>query len=172
MPAREILLLGNPTLMQTSAEITDPAAPETQTLVRDLDHTLAAFRAERGFGRGIAAPQIGRLQRVISVRMFDESFAGPLINPAIAARSDNTIEMWDSCFSFPDLLVRVSRASEITVNYTDQHGQSQTLDADSDLAELLQHEIDHLDGILAVHRAITPAAFMTRDEWERQGRPQ
>ena len=77
------------------------------------------------------------------------------------------MELWDDCFSFPDLMVRVSRANQIKVDYQDDRGLKQTLEAEGDLSELLQHEIDHLDGILAVQRAISPQAFSTRAEWER-----
>ena len=64
-------------------------------------------------------------------------------------------------------MVRVSRATQIRVEYEDDRGLARTLEADGALSELLQHEIDHLDGILAVQRAISPEAFATRAEWER-----
>jgi peptide deformylase len=94
-------------------------------------------------------------------------FCGPLINPVIQWASDAQMELWDDCFSFPDLMVRVSRAAQIRVEYLDDRGLKQTIEAEGDLSELLQHEIDHLDGILAVDRAISPRAFATRAEWER-----
>ncbi|HXG63472.1 MAG TPA: peptide deformylase, partial [Blastocatellia bacterium] len=64
-------------------------------------------------------------------------------------------------------MVRVSRAAQIRVAYEDERGVRQTIEAEGDLSELLQHEIDHLDGILAVQRAVSPQAFATRAEWER-----
>ncbi|MGC9357892.1 MAG: peptide deformylase, partial [Anaerolineae bacterium] len=69
MATRDILQLGNPLLWEVSAPVEAPFAPEIKTLVEDLDDTLAAYRAAHGVGRGIAAPQIGVLQRVIFVRM-------------------------------------------------------------------------------------------------------
>jgi peptide deformylase len=63
-------------------------------------------------------------------------------------------------------MVRVSRAAQIRVDYQDERGLKQTIEAKGDFSELLQHEIDHLDGILAVQRAISPQAFATRAEWE------
>lgn len=167
MPGREILQLGNPTLRQKSAEVDEQ---DIRGVIRDLSDTLAAFRESTGYGRGIAAPQIGVLKRVIFIRMQPAGFCGPLVNPEIVWTSDRQIELWDDCFSFPDLMVRISRAAGIRVDYRDDRGLKQTLEAEGDLSELLQHEIDHLDGILAVDRAISPQAFATRAEWERRFR--
>ena len=69
---------------------------------------------------------------------------------------------------FPNLMVRVSRAVEIEVEYLDSDGIKQKLKAGGDLSELLQHEIDHLDGMLAIQRAVSSTAFATRAEWQRQ----
>jgi peptide deformylase len=167
MPAKEILQLGNPVLWQHSAEVTDVKSAETRDIVRDLSDTLAAFREATGYGRGIAAPQIGVLRRVVFIRMQPVGFCTPLINPEISWSSDARMELWDDCFSFPDLMVRVSRAAQIRVDYLDDRGRQQTVEAEGDLSELLQHEIDHLDGILAVQRGISSQAFATRAEWER-----
>lgn len=167
MPSKEILQLGNPALWHKSAGVTDIQSAQTRDIVRDLSDTLAAFREATGYGRGIAAPQIGVLQRVIFIRMQPAGFCGPLINPDISWSSDETMELWDDCFSFPDLMVRVSRAAQIRVDYLDDRGLQQTVKAEGDLSELLQHEIDHLDGILAVQRALSPTAFATRAEWKR-----
>jgi len=167
MQGKEILQLGNPVLWQKSDEVVDVNSAQTRTIVRDLSDTLATFREATGYGRGIAAPQIGVLERVIFIRMQPTGFCGPLINPEIAWFSEARMELWDDCFSFPDLMVRVSRATQIRVNYQDDKGLKQTIEAEGDLSELLQHEIDHLDGILAVQRAISPQAFSTRREWER-----
>ncbi|HKQ09178.1 MAG TPA: peptide deformylase [Blastocatellia bacterium] len=170
MPGREILQLGNPLLWQPAAPVTEIAATDTQAIIRDLSDTLAGFRERTGFGRGIAAPQIGALQRMIFIRMQPAGFAGALINPAIVWSSPQRFELWDDCFSFPDLMVRVERAASVRVAYQDERGNRQTLEAEGDLSELLQHEIDHLDGILAIDRAIAPRALMTRAEWLRQSR--
>lgn len=167
MPSKEILQLGNPVLWRKSAAVTDIQSAQMRDTVRDLSDTLAAFREATGYGRGIAAPQIGVLKRVIFIRMQPAGFCSPLINPEISWSSDERMELWDDCFSFPDLMVRVSRAAQIRVDFLDDRGLQQTVKAEGDLSELLQHEIDHLDGILAVQRAISPTAFATRAEWER-----
>ena len=167
MPSREILQLGNPMLWRKSAGVADVLSGETRDVIRDLSDTLTKFREATGYGRGIAAPQIGALRRVIFIRMQPTGFCGPLINPEILWSSEARMELWDDCFSFPDLMVRVSRAAQVRIDYKDDRGLKQTLDAEGDLSELLQHEIDHLDGVLAVERAVSPQAFATRAEWER-----
>lgn len=164
---REILILGNPVLWGRSSPVDKIRSPATESLIRDLSDTLHAFREDHGFGRGIAAPQIGKLNRVVFVRMPD-GFCGPLVNPEIVWFSQERMELWDDCFSLPDLMVRVSRAARIKVRYLDDHEAEQILDAEAGLSELLQHEIDHLDGILAIQRAVSPQAFSTRSEWQKR----
>ena len=78
------------------------------------------------------------------------------------------MELWDDCFSFPDLMVRVRRNYRVTVNYSDQRGNARRWEVEGSLSELLQHEIDHLDGILATDRAIDPRGFAMRTEVERR----
>lgn len=167
MASREILQLGNPTLWEKSSAVEDFASSSLASLIGDLSDTLVSFRLANGFGRGIAAPQIGSLHRVIFIRMQPAGFCGPLINPRIQWASDETMELWDDCFSLPNLMVRVRRNHRIRVSYRDERGGEQSIQAEGDLSELLQHEIDHLDGVLATDRAISPRAIATRVEWER-----
>lgn len=161
MAVQEILLLGNPQLWQPSDAIADAHAAETQQLITNLADTLADFRLRNGFGRAIAAPQIGVPQRIIFTNV-EGGFA--LINPVIAQASPELFELWDDCFSLPNLMVRVRRHVEITVNFTNEHGLTQSLTVQHDLSELLQHEIDHLDGILATDRALDARSFAMRSE--------
>ena len=84
MPAREILLLGNPELWHPSAFVTDVRARETRELITDLSETLEAFRRRHGYGRGIAAPQIGVQRRVIFLEVGERM---PMINPRITRAS-------------------------------------------------------------------------------------
>jgi peptide deformylase len=161
MPIHDILILGNPNLWQSSTPVTDIHSRATQDLVRDLSETLANFRAENGFGRAIAAPQIGAQQRIIYTNL-NGGFA--LINPVITHASAELFELWDDCFSLPNLMVRVRRHVEITVAFTNEHGVAKSLTVKNDLSELLQHEIDHLDGILATDRAIDGRSFAMRSE--------
>jgi peptide deformylase len=159
MSIKEILQLGNPILWEKSSPITEINS-KTKELILDLRDTLANFRNSAGFGRAIAAPQIGILQQMIFVNT--PAFCGPLINPVIKYTSPEQMELWDDCFSFPELMVRVSRSIKINIDYQNEKGVKLNLTAENDFSELLQHEIDHLHGILAVERAISPKAFATK----------
>ncbi|MCL4865742.1 MAG: peptide deformylase, partial [Gemmatimonadales bacterium] len=120
-----------------------------------------------GSGRAIAAPQVGAPVRIVYVEMEKP---WPLINPEIVDVGTEDFSVWDDCFSFPNLLVRVSRAHRIRVRYQDPKGEEHEVDLEGDRAELLQHEIDHLDGVLAVDRAYGPDPFCLREEWNRHYR--
>jgi len=159
MPVREILLLGNPELWRPSAPVVDVYERKTRELIDDMAATLDNFRQQNGFGRGIAAPQIGVGQRVIFLNAGESL---PLINPTITRASRETMEMWDDCFSIPNLMIRVRRHVEVEVSYTDEHGGRRQMTASGGLSELLQHEIDHLNGILATDRAVDGRSFAMR----------
>ena len=86
------------------------------------------------------------------------------LNPVLKNKSEEMIELWDDCISFPDLLVRVRRHKRCTIEYRDNNWILQSLDLEDDLSELLQHEIDHLDGILAVMRDIDGKSFASTSQ--------
>jgi peptide deformylase len=90
MPIRPILQLGNPALRQRCAPVADPTSPAIANLVDDLKDTLAHWRSDTGYGRGIAAPQIGDLQRVIFLQLPGEDPC-PLINPEILEPSQEKV---------------------------------------------------------------------------------
>ena len=171
MAIRPILQLGDPILRQESLPVADPASLEVAALVTDLADTLAHWRLTTGYGRGIAAPQLGVLQRVIFLQLPGEK-PWPLINPEIVDRSEEKIVVWDACLSFLSIFMQVERNREITVRYQDARGASHTFRAGDDrsLSELLQHEIDHLDGILAVDRVVDIKTICTREEFEKRYR--
>ncbi len=163
-----VLPLGDPRLRLVAAavDLRDPSLADER---RRLHAALAAFRAAHGFGRAIAAPQLGFGRRFIAAELG----AGPLTlhDPRIVWRSPETLTLWDDCMCFPDLLVRVRRSASITVRYLDEHGDAHLLERlPARTAELLQHEIDHLDGILALDRAegrdavVSRAAFASHAE--------
>ncbi len=77
-----------------------------------------------------------------------------IINPSMSFVGDETFALWDDCMSFPDILVKVRRHKKICLTYKDAQWNDCTIDAEDSLSELLQHECDHLDGILAIQRAI------------------
>lgn len=171
MALREIVQLGNPLLRQPCAPVTDPGATAIRELAQDLSDTLAHWRKHTGYGRGIAAPQIGVLQRLIFLRLPGEP-AWPMINPEIVWQSDEKVVVWDACLSFLSIFMKVERSAQIRVRWQDFSGVWHETEAgpEKDLAELLQHEIDHLDGILAVDRMTDIKTLCTREEFERRFR--
>lgn len=171
MSVRPILQLGNPLLRQKCAPVANPGTGELHDLVRDLADTLAHWRTTTGYGRGIAAPQLGVLQRVIFLKLPGAD-PWPLINPEIVRRSNEKIIVWDACLSFLSIFMQVERHRQITVRYQDLDGTSLEIEAgdERDLSELLQHEIDHLDGILAIDRVVDIKTICTREEFEKRYR--
>ena len=171
MTLKPILQLGNPILRQKSLAVLDPSAREIATLIQDLADTLAHWRATTGYGRGIAAPQLGVLERVIFLQLPGEK-PWPFINPEIIERSKEKIIVWDACLSFLSIFMQVERNREITVRYQSLDGAPHEFRAGDDrsLSELLQHEIDHLDGILAVDRIVDTKSLCTREEFETRHR--
>lgn len=164
MPARPIVELGNPLLREISPSVSDPAY--AARVLDDLQATLHEFQRTHGFGRGIAAIQIGEKARIIYIEIHGKRYE--IVNPEVLARSAETFVLWDDCFSFPNLMVEVERHRSIEISYQDRQQQKLTLRAEDDFAELLQHELDHLDGILALDRARNPkTSFMTRTEFLR-----
>jgi peptide deformylase len=163
MAALRILQLGDPILR----EISEPATPaEAPAIFADLRDTLHEFQRTHGFGRGISAVQIGELRRLIYIEIGGRVYA--LRNPVYEFQSEDKFALWDDCFSFPDLLVWLERHQTVRVRYEDETGAVQTLEASGAFSELLQHEIDHLDGVLAVDRARGPNALCTREEYNRR----
>jgi peptide deformylase len=171
MPIRPILQLGDPLLRQKAIMVDDPTVREIHDLVRDLADTLAHWRSATGYGRGIAAPQLGELQRVIFLKL-PEAEPWPLINPEIIEASEEKSIVWDACLSFLSIFMQVERHRRVTVCYQNLNGERLELKADDNrnLSELLQHEIDHLDGILAIDRVVNLNTICTREEFEKRYR--
>ena len=171
MAVRTVLQLGHPGLREKCREVPDPRASEIQALVEDLSDTLAFWRKNTGYGRGIAAPQIGVNLRVIFLRLPGEG-PWPIVNPVITERGAECMVVWDACLSFLSIFMQVERHREITMRYQDLEGQAHEIRAgeERNLSELLQHEIDHLDGILAVDRITDIRTLCTREEFEKRYR--
>jgi peptide deformylase len=171
MAIQTVLQLGDPKLREVALPVCDPASEEIKELIGNLTDTLAYWRAKTDYGRGIAAPQIGVNARVIVLRLPGAD-PWPLINPVITARSEEKIVIWDACLSFLSISMQVERHREIKIRYQDANGKFCEFNAgdDRNLSELLQHEIDHLDGILAVDRITDIRTLCTREEFERRYR--
>jgi peptide deformylase len=86
------------------------------------------------------------------------------INPELDMTSKEMIEVWDDCMCFPDLLVRVKRHQSCRISYHNEEWEKKEMRLEGDLSELLQHEFDHLDGILAVSRAIDGRSFALKSQ--------
>lgn len=152
-----IVLKGDPLLLQPSRCVIWPDAELPQQLTR-LHATLADFRARNGFGRAMSAVQAGVAKRAIVIDLGAAPFA--LINPQVTWRSDETFVLWDDCLSLPDCVVRVRRRRSISLRYDDERGRPRHWQhLPPDMAELLQHELDHLDGVLMDARAEGPDAI-------------
>lgn len=156
---QDLLLLGNPKLYEVSEPVLNSELPLVKEWVGDLHQVMEEIRARYKFGRAIAAPQLGIMKRLIYMNI-DKPVV--FINPEFTHLSDQLFEVWDDCMCFPNLLVKVMRHKELTVKYLDENWQSQEWKLKDDLSELLQHEYDHLDGILCTMRAIDDKSFRWR----------
>lgn len=149
-----VLLLGDERLYQKSILVTKSDLKDVEFLekIKLLQETLENFRNENGFGRAIAFPQIGYHKRVIACHIKNEKFL--MINPEITWKSEKMKTLYDDCFSFPDLYVKVKRYESITVKYykNDMDHLELFENIEFELSELFQHENDHLDGILSFDR--------------------
>jgi peptide deformylase len=161
MAVREVLLLGNPQLYEASTPVREGEVEHIRPLVEDLHDTLMDFRRRFSAGRAITSPQIGVMKRLIYLHI-DEPLV--IINPVMDWESREMIEVWDDCMCFPDLLVKVSRHQRCRITYRDLNWKETRMDLEGDLSELIQHEYDHLEGILAVSRAIDRQSFALRSQ--------
>lgn len=154
-----VLQLGDPRLYEVCAPVQQHELTELKQAIQDMHDIIFEFRAKYKAGRAIAAPQIGVMKRLIYMHI-DRPVV--IINPVFSELSDEMFEMWDDCMSFPNLLVRLKRHKSLTITFLDENWQEQTWHVQDDLSELLQHEYDHLDGILATQRALDGQSFKWR----------
>ena len=138
MTVRTIRQLGDPLLRQVARPISE-FGDDVTNLIADLRDTLHAFQAKHSTGRGIAAPQIGVSRRAVYLECGDQTLS--LINPEFTAKSEEVFTLWDSCFSYFGVAFQVQRHCRVSIRYQDASGQTHHLDAEGDLAELLQHEL-------------------------------
>jgi len=157
--------LGDPILRARCQPLSGPKSPAVRVVADDLRDTLRDWQERSGIGRGIAAPQIGAPIRLVLI--LEDAKRRVLVNPEIVDVGDEDFLVWDDCLSSPDLMVRVLRAYRVRVKYHDLKGQSHLMEAEGPVAALLQHEIDHLDGVLPVDRACGLDPFCVREEWNR-----
>ncbi|CAF3840464.1 unnamed protein product [Adineta steineri] len=166
-----ICLIGDPHLRRSNELVLNLRDGFVQATKFRLHRALAEFRRKNGFGRGISACQIGVNLRMIALNLG----YGPLtlINPNIVWSSSDMITMWDDCMSIPRLLVKKQRSKSISIVYTDDNGHKQEWnELDVSISELLQHEMDHLDGILNIDKPFKDnnenESIISMDEYERK----
>lgn len=158
MTLRKIAPLGQPVLLRMAAPIADPSTPEIRALVQDMRETLADAR-----GLGLAAPQVYASDRVILAHVpgpdnaVDRS-AEPLVlvNPRLTPLDDETTMAFEGCLSIPGLRGLVPRHRRVALEALDPTGRPIEREAEGLFARILQHEVDHLDGVLYTHRLIDP----------------
>ncbi len=152
MTIRKVALMGNPILSSIAKPVKDPMDPEIAQLVEDMKDTLADLG-----GSWIAAPQVFESLRLVVYRknlqgtrkLTDE--ANPcvvFVNPILTLTSKEMVSGWERCHSIPGMHGKVPRYKSLQITYQTLDGSEVTLDAQGDQAVLLQHECDHLDGIL------------------------
>jgi peptide deformylase len=154
-----LLQLGDPLLYEVCKPILQTELPLVKDWVSDLHNVMQEIRVKYNFGRAIAAPQLGIMKRLIYMNI-DKPIV--FINPEFTFLSEDIFELWDDCMSFPNLLVKVKRHKSLTIKYLDENWQTQEWQMTDDLSELLQHEYDHLNGILCTMRAIDEKSFKWR----------
>jgi peptide deformylase len=151
MAVKEILLLGNPKLYEVCQQVKKEDLEEVKIIIENLHDTLMDFRQKNNTGRAIAAPQIGYMKRLIYINVEEPIV---LINPILDILSAEMFELWDDCMSFPDITVRVKRHKKCHVSFKDINWENQSLSFEGSMSELIQHEVDHLNGLLAPSRAV------------------
>lgn len=159
MKLDKILQLGNPKLYEHSSLVVQAELKELKPAIQDLHDIILEFRAKYNAGRAIAAPQIGLMKRIIC---WNVNKPVTMINPELTNLSGDLFELWDDCMCFPNLLVKVMRHRSCTLQFLDENWEPHIWHLENDLSELIQHEYDHLDGILATQRAIDDKSFKWR----------
>lgn len=155
MPVKEVLRMGHSLLLQKAVPVTEFNTPALNALISDMFDTMAAQN-----GAGLAAPQIGVSQRVVifgveSNPRYPDAEPVPmtiLINPEIEILTDETDDMWEGCLSVPGMRGLVPRYTHLRYAGYDQHGVRFEREAYGFHARVVQHECDHLDGILYPRR--------------------
>jgi peptide deformylase len=176
MAIRNIVLMGNPSLMGVADPVADPTAPEIAELAADMQETLEAIDAN-----GLAAPQIEVPLRVVVYWVpphripegakMDPVPWTPLINPVIEPLSDEKKPIWERCLSLPGLYGKVSRYTDIRITYQNLDGTGVDRIARGYHAMLLQHECDHLDGMLYPRRMDDMTQFSFTSELGSKANP-
>lgn len=172
-----ITRFGNPVLRETARRLSEDEilSSHTKELIENMRHTLT----EKQYGVGIAAPQVGEsiALSIIGVKPTPnrpklEPFDTVLINPEIVETFGDPIEMWEGCVSCGTeddiLFAELPRYEKVKVSWLDEHAKSREEVIGGFVAQVIQHEVDHLNGILFVDHVTDPASFMMVDEYRKR----
>src|SRR4051812_23702796 len=162
MTVRDVLRMGHPVLRERAKPIDDVPTPELRALVQDMKDTMAALN-----GAGLAAPQIGVSQRVVIFGVagnprYPDAEEVPftvLVNPKLTMLTRTVEEDWEGCLSVPGMRGVVSRYTKLRYTGFDERGQPIDRIAEGFHARVVQHEVDHLDGILYPMRMTDMSRF-------------
>ena len=173
MAILKIARMGHPVLRLRAAEVADPSSPAIATLVDDMIETM-----HDASGAGLAAPQVHVSLRVVvfhvpAHRAQADTLPRPegitvLLNPVIEPLADETETGWEGCLSVPGMMGAVPRFRRIRYNWTAPTGERLTREADGFHARVVQHECDHLDGILYPQRMTDMSLFGFSDEMQKR----
>ena len=156
----DILRLGDPRLYEVCEPVQESELDLVPEWTQQLHEAMEDIRRVYGFGRGVAAPQLGIMKRMFYLNL-DRPYI--ILNPKLKRLSEDMFELWDDCMSFPNLLVKVKRHQSLTLEYTDENWQRQNWTVDGAISELIQHEHDHLDGVLCTMRALDQKSFRWKE---------
>ncbi len=169
---------GNPLLRQVARELRkdEILSQEVQRLIKDMSHTLD----KRLNGVGLAAPQVGQplALSVIDIHSTksrpdlpkEKWFKAVVINPKIIKTYGRRKQMYEGCLSFADVFAKVPRYKKVRVGYLDEKGRGHEKDFEGLPAHVIQHEVDHLHGVLFVDRVKDPASYITGSEYRKMVR--
>jgi peptide deformylase len=152
----DILLLGDPRLYMPCQPVIREEVENLSETIDKMARLILAFRSRYSRGRAIAAPQIGVLKQLI-VLNIDRKIA--LFNPCLTFPDSELFELWDDCMSFPNLMVRLRRYRRCILTFRNEDWDDITWELEGGMSELMQHECDHLMGILATQRAMDNQSF-------------
>jgi peptide deformylase len=172
MSILKVARMGHPVLRTRARELdpTEVRTPAFQKLIDDMIETMTEYE-----GIGLAAPQVHE-----SVRLFVAGIEGkgedlkvlPFINPSITPIGDEKVEDWEGCLSIPDIRGRVPRAREVVIKALDRRGKPFELTLKNFPARVVQHETDHLDGVLFFDRMVGFQTLTFIEEFQRYWTPQ
>ena len=157
----EIVHLGNPVLREKSLPV-EEVNDEIRSMIAEMFDLMIEAQ-----GVGLAAPQVGKLLRMFVI-IADDEIRRVFINPQIIATSQNLVPYEEGCLSIPKVYENIMRPEKITVNALNEKGKPFTLEADGLLARIIQHEYDHLDGIVFIDRGDPDFKKKTEESFERR----